>query len=122
MDTPEKALNVARLASWISFGTAASSAFVVMKWVKAWGLGVVLTARPAGIVMALLVVGIVVGGRADVRPAGWSIALVWGCLGLDAACRILNHGTAGALVLDALGVVLAMMSFRGVRRLAELRS
>ena len=121
MDTPKKALNVARAASWTSFGLAAGSAVEVVKWINFGGVGVILAVRPAALETAELAATIVAGGLAYSRPAPWSISIVLALLGLDAAYQVLSHGFNSTFALDAVFALFAMMSFQGVRRYAELR-
>ena len=122
MDTPKKALNVARVAAWVAFGLALSSAVQVVRWIGVGGAGVILAARPAALETAELVAAIIAGALAYLRPATWSTSLVLGLLALDAAYHLLSRGFDSTLAVDVFGALVAMMSFVGVRRYANLRA
>ena len=121
MDTPKKALNVARMAAWTSFGLAAGLSVTVMKWINLGGAAMILVARPAAIATVELAAALVFGALAYVRPAAWSIALVVALLVLDAANTLFTHGFNLNLVIDLAFAFLAALSFQGARRYAELR-
>jgi len=122
MDTPTKALNVARCAAGVSFALAIGSGEEVAKWIKVGGVSVIFGRMPAAIEAAELLAAIIVGMIAYLRPAIWPTVLVLALLGVDVAYHAMTRGFDMTIVLDLAFAPFAAISFAGVRRYAELHA